>query len=219
MRNVHRRPLIRKKFYQLNQRIEANELRVIDAQNKQVGVMSKQEALQIGYDKQLDLVLIAATAKPPVAKLVDFRKFLYQEAKKEKAARKGIKKSITKDIQISLFIGAADLERMINRGKKFLSDGNQLRVNLMLRGREMKKKPMALALVTRILGQLGEINIVKEPKVEGRVIRAVVTKKKGTVKPVGAWRDLPNTNVGAKRDLPNSDVGVKFISPETKTKI
>lgn len=194
MRNVYRRPPVHRKFYQLNQRIEANELRVLDDQNKQIGVMSRQEALQIGYDKQLDLVLIAATAKPPVAKLIDFSKFLYQEAKKEKAARKGIKKSVTKDIQISLFIGKADLDRLINKGKEFLHEGNQLRVNLMLRGREMGKKPMALALVTRVLGELGEINIVKEPRVEGRVIRAVVAKKKGTVKSdviVGAGRDLP----------------------------
>ncbi|NCO88758.1 translation initiation factor IF-3 [Candidatus Roizmanbacteria bacterium CG2_30_33_16] len=184
MRNVYRRPPVHRKFYQLNQRIEASELRVIDAQNKQVGVMSRQEALQLGYDKQMDLVLIAATAKPPVAKLIDFSKFLYQEAKKEKAARKGIKKSVTKDIQISLFIGKADLERLINKGKEFLHEGNQLRVNLMLRGREMGKKPMALVLVARVLGQLGDINIVKEPRVEGRVIRAVVAKKKGTIKPV-----------------------------------
>jgi len=194
LRNVYRRPPVHRKFYQLNQRIEANELRVLDDQNKQIGVMSRQEALQIGYDKQLDLVLIAATAKPPVAKLIDFSKFLYQEAKKEKAARKGIKKSVTKDIQISLFIGKADLDRLINKGKEFLHEGNQLRVNLMLRGREMGKKPMALALVTRVLGELGEINIVKEPRVEGRVIRAVVAKKKGTVKSdviVGAGRDLP----------------------------
>ncbi len=153
-------------------------MRVIDDQGKQVGVLAKQEALRIAQEKGLDLVLIAPKAVPPVAKIIDFKKFLYQEEKKLKEARKGIKKSIVKDIKLSLFIGVADLERLINKGKEFLEEGNQVRLNLTLRGREIAKKDMAFELIRKYIASLGEVNVSKEPRLEGRVIRAVVAKKK-----------------------------------------
>lgn len=179
MRNTPRRNhYIPRKFYQLNYRIEATELRVIDNLGKQIGVLSKEEALKLATDKEMDLVLIAAHAKPPVAKIIDFKKFLYQEEKKLKEARKGIKKSIVKDLKISLFIGPADFERMVNRGIEFIKAGNQLRINLGLHGREMGKKDMAFDLIKRYIGGLGDVNVSKEPKLDGRVIRAVMAKKK-----------------------------------------
>lgn len=168
----------RHKFYQLNYRINAPILRVINNQGKQIGILKKEEAIKMAQEQGEDLVLIAPNANPPVAKIIDFSKFLYQEEKKEKEARKGIKKSITKDLKLSLFIGPADLERLINKGKDFLKAGNQLRVNLNLKGREIAKKEMAFALINRFLTQLGEVNVVKEPRLEGRVLRTVVSKKK-----------------------------------------
>lgn len=129
-------------------------------------------------EKGVDLVLIAPMAKPPVAKIIDFKKFLYQEEKKEKEAKKGIKKSGSKDISLSLFIGAADLLRMENKAKEFLKEGYQVRINLMLKGREVIKKPMAFDLVNKYISSLGDVNISKPPRIEGRVIRAVVAKKK-----------------------------------------
>lgn len=178
MRNFSHRPVQHRKFYLLNYRIEAPTLRVVDDQSKQIGVLPKQEALRIAQEKGLDLVLIAPKANPPVAKIIDFKKFLYQEKKKEKEAKKGIKKSVVKDISLSLFIGPADLERLENKGKEFLDKGHQLRLNLTLRGREMGKKQMAFDLIKKYIGTLGEVNISKEPKLEGRIIRAVVARKK-----------------------------------------
>ena len=174
-RNQHQQ---KKKFYQINYRIEAPTLRVIDAESKQVGVISKTEALKLAQDKELDLVLIASKAQPPVAKIIDFKKFLYQEEKKLKEAKKGIKKSIVKDVKLSLFIGPADLERQINKAREFIKEGSQLRINLTLKGREVTKKSMAFDLVKKFIGQLGDVNVSKEPRVEGRVLRAVVSKKK-----------------------------------------
>ncbi len=153
-------------------------MRVIDGEGKQVGLLSKQEALRIAQEREMDLVLIAPKAVPPVAKIVNFKKFLYQEEKKEHSARRGIKKSIVKDLKLSLFIGPADLERLERRGKEFIDEGNQLRLNLTLRGREMVKKDMAFALMRKVITALGDVNVSKEPKLEGRVIRAVVAKKK-----------------------------------------
>ncbi|MEK7633975.1 MAG: translation initiation factor IF-3, partial [Patescibacteria group bacterium] len=113
-----------------------------------------------------------------VAKIIDFIKFLYQEEKKEKEARKGIKKGVVKDINLGLFIGQADLERMERRSKEFLSEGHQVRINLLLRGRENAKRDMAFALVNKFIVSLGEVNISKEPKLEGKILRAVVAKRK-----------------------------------------
>lgn len=171
-------PRPERKYYQLNLRIEAPELRVIDHEGKQVGVLPKAEALRLSQEQGLDLVLIAPQAKPPVAKIIDFKKFLYQEEKKEKNARKGIKKSVVKDLKLSLFIAEGDLARMIEKGKEFLGDGNQLRINLTLRGREMGKKPMAFDLMKKYILAMGDVNVSKEPRMEGRVIRAVVARKK-----------------------------------------
>jgi len=140
--------------------------------------MDKSEAMRQALEKEVDLVLIAPQAKPPVAKIIDFKKFLYQEEKKEKEAKKGIKKSGSKDISLSLFIGVADLVRLENKGKEFLKEGYQVRVNLLLRGREVVKKPMAFDLVNKFIASLGEVNVSKPPRLEGRVIRAVVAKKK-----------------------------------------
>lgn len=177
MRTFHR-PQTHRKYYQLNHYIEAPTLRVIDEEGKQVGVITKVEALNIARNQGMDLVMIAPTAKPPVAKITDFKKFLYQEEKKAKEAKKGIKKSVVKDIKLSLFIGPADLERMITKGKEFLEEGSQVRLNLTLKGREIAKREMGLDLLKKFIEQLGEVNISKEPRLEGRVIRAVIARKK-----------------------------------------
>ena len=99
-------------------------------------------------------------------------------AKKDKEAKKGIKKSIVKDIKLSLFIAQADRERLIGRAKEFLNDGNQVRLNLSLRGREISKKNMGFDLIKRIISNLEDVNISKEPRLMGRVISTVVSRKK-----------------------------------------
>lgn len=172
------RPRKQSQFYFLNYRIQATELRVLDNEGKQLGVMTRDEAVTVARNQQMDLVLIAPKAAPPVAKITDFKKFLYNEEKKQKEAKKGAKKSVVKDIQVSLFIGPADLERMINKTKEFLSDGNQVRLNLALRGREVMKRDMGFELLKKFIAELGEVNVSKEPRLEGRVIRVVVAPKK-----------------------------------------
>ena len=164
--------------YTINEYIKVPEVRLIDENVKQVGVVKTEEALKMAKDKELDLILIAPNAKPPVAKLMNINKFLYQEEKKLKEAKKGARKGEVKDVQISLFIGQADLERFIQRGKEFIDSGNQLRINILLRGREMAKRDLGIRRVKDYMKALGEINISKEPKLEGRVIRAVVSRKK-----------------------------------------
>lgn len=167
-----------RKYYYLNHKIEAPTLRVISNTGELIGILPKQDAIEKARQAEADLVLIAPQADPPVAKLIDFKKFLYQEEKKAKEAKKGIKKSVVKDIKLSLFIGPADLERLAERAREFLHEGNQLRLNLTLKGREIVKKEMGIQLVNQFIAQLGEVNVSKEPRLEGRVIRSVVAKKK-----------------------------------------
>ncbi len=154
------------------------EVRLIDENVKQVGVVKTEEALKMAQEVELDLILIAPNAKPPVAKLMNINKFLYHEEKKLKEAKKGSRKGEVKDIQLSLFIGQADLERFIQRGKEFLDDGNQLRINIFLRGREMAKRGLGIKRANDYMKALGDLNVSKEPRLEGRVIRAVVSRKK-----------------------------------------
>lgn len=167
-----------KKYYDINYRISAPSLRVIDEKGEQIGILTKDEALKKAQEQELDLVLIAPKANPPVAKIIDFKKFLYQEEKKAKEAKKGIKKGITKDVLLSLFIAQADLERLSNKAKEFLAEGHQVRINLNLKGREIAKKQMAFDLVNRFISNLGEVSVSKPPRLEGKVIRCVVAKKK-----------------------------------------
>ena len=178
MRIFHKRKFTPRKFYFINFRIEAPTLRVLDQKGEQIGVLTKQEALNRAQELGVDLVLIAPKAVPPVAKIIDFKKFLYQEEKKEKDARRGIKKGVVKDISLGLFIGKADLERMERRSKEFLTEGHQVRINLQLKGRENTKRDMAFALVNKFITSLGDVNVSKPPKLEGKILRAVVAKKK-----------------------------------------
>lgn len=164
--------------FTINGDIRVPEIRLIDENIKQVGVVKTEEALKMAKDKELDLILIAPNAKPPVAKLMNINKFLYHEEKKLKEAKKGARKGEVKDIQLSLFIGQADLERFIQRGREFLDSGNQLRINIFLRGREMAKVNLGIKRANDYMKALGDLNISKEPKLEGRVIRAVVSRKK-----------------------------------------
>ena len=176
MRNTyHRQPP--RRYWITNFRITAPQLRVIDHEGKQIGVITKDEAMRLAQEREMDLVLIAERAVPPVAKIIDFKKFLYQEEKKLKEARKGIKKCRQRCENIA-FIGPADFERLVNKSKEFLTHGSQVRINLTLKGREMGKKDMAFDLFKRYIGLLGDVNISKEPRLEGRVIRAVVARKK-----------------------------------------
>lgn len=178
MRSTYRPQQQKNKFYYLNFRIQEPTLRVIDNEGKQIGVLSKDEALKKAQELELDLVLISQTAKPPVAKITDFKKFLYQEKKKQQEAKKGIKKSVVKVVKLSLFIAQADFERLVHKGQEFLEAGSQISLNLGLRGREVTKRQMAFDLMKKYIGELGEINISKEPRMEGRVLRAVVARKK-----------------------------------------
>lgn len=173
----------RRKFYRLNYQIPSLQLRLLDETGKQIGLVSKLEALQKAKELGIDIVEIAPNAKPPVAKLIDFKKFKYQEAKKERESRKSQKNVGVKEIRLRPFIGEHDFQTRLTKAKAFLEDGNQLKLSLMFRGRENAHREFGYNTVNRFIDDLKEIKVTRPPHMEGRVLVAmVVSDKKGETK-------------------------------------
>jgi len=140
--------------------------------------MDKDKALNLAKEFGKDLVLVSPLSQPPVAKLIDFKKFLYQENKKNKDAKKGAKRGGTKDIKLSLFIGPMDRQRMLNKTRDFIHDGHQVRISLPLRGRELGKKPMAQDLINSFTNELNDVAQRSEIKMQGKIMLTILNRKK-----------------------------------------
>ena len=141
--------------------------------------MSSQEALRLAEERNLDLVKIAPTAKPPVCKIIDYGKYRYELARKEKEARKKQKVVEIKEIRLSPNIDSNDLNTKMNAAKKFLSKGDKVKITLRFRGREMAHMNASKHILDDFAASLGEIAVVeKAPKVEGRSISMVLAEKK-----------------------------------------
>ncbi len=145
-----------KKFYRINEQIKAQRLRVINNEGKQIGVLSINEALEEARKQNLDLVEIAPTATPPVAKIIDFKKFLYLEEKKEKKSKKGTGGEL-KEIRMSPFIADKDLEFRIQKAEKFLKEGNKLKITVRFLGRHLNKRDFGYSLLEKVKEKLAEI--------------------------------------------------------------
>lgn len=167
------------KRYITNERIRGDQFRLIDAMGEQVGLVTRDEALAYAKEREVDLILIAAHADPLVVKAIDLHKFLYQEEKKNKDGKKGQKKGGTKDVQLSLFIGKGDWDRLLHKAQEFLNEGFQVRIRLRIKtGREFGKIDMIIARVKEFIAALGEVTVAAEPKMQGKVCTAVVVRKK-----------------------------------------
>ena len=141
----------KKTFWRVNQNIRSHELRVIDAEGKQIGVLSLREALEKAAEAGLDLVEIAPTAKPPVAKIIDFAKFRYQQEKKEKEFRRKEKKgSEQKEVWLTPFIGESDYDVRLERVKEFLGNGNKVRVVVRFTGPQMSHREFGFQMAEKV---------------------------------------------------------------------
>lgn len=148
----------------------------MDETGKQIGVLDKNEALRRAQAEDKDLVEIAGQAKPPVVKLIDFKKFKYLEAKKERESRKSIKHVGVKEIRLSPFIGDHDFKVRITKGEEFLKNGNQLKISVPFRGREITHKEFGHQVISKAVDYLKEISkIVKTPYMEGKVLVVILS--------------------------------------------
>mgnify|MGYP002531998648 FL=1 len=163
----------------INEQIRDREVRLIGEEGEQLGVMSSREAQKLADEAGLDLVKIAPTAKPPVCKIVDYGKYHYEQARKEKEARKKQKTIEIKEIRLSPNIDTNDLNTKINAAKKFLTKGDKVKVTLRFRGREMAHMNASKHILDDFAEALTEIAVVEKPaKVEGRSMTMVLAEKR-----------------------------------------
>lgn len=166
-------------FYRRNERIFALTLRVLDSEGKQLGVFSKFEALNKAKELGLDLVEVAPQAKPPVAKIIDFNKFLYQQEKKKKEEKKKSKASETKEIRLSPFIDQHDLEVMTRRARDFLNDNDKVRLVVKFIGRQITHPEFGRETLNKVISALSDISkIEREPHFEGKQLIVIISPER-----------------------------------------
>ena len=163
----------------INEQIRDREVRLIGADGEQIGVVSSREAQKIADEAGLDLVKIAPNAKPPVCKVIDYGKYRYEMARKDKEAKKKQKTVELKEIRLSPNIDTNDLNTKMNAAKKFLAKGNKVKITLRFRGREMAHMSSSKHILDDFAENLSDIAVVeKAPKIEGRSIGMVLAEKK-----------------------------------------
>ena len=163
----------------INEQIRDREVRLIGADGEQIGVVSSREAQKIADEAGLDLVKIAPNAKPPVCKVIDYGKYRYEMARKDKEAKKKQKTVELKEIRLSPNIDTNDLNTKMNAAKKFLAKGNKVKITLRFRGREMAHMSSSKHILDDFAENLSDIAVVeKVPKIEGRSIGMVLAEKR-----------------------------------------
>ena len=168
-----------KKFYRLNERITAFELRVLDAKGEQIGLLKREEALARAKEAELDLVEIAPTAKPPVARIINFNKFLYQEEKKRRETKKKAKSSDTKEVRLGPFMDSHDLETRLKRAREFLEDNDKVKLVVRFKGRQMGHPEFGHKTIGKAIEMLSDVSKVdKEPRFEGRQLIAMLSPER-----------------------------------------
>ena len=163
----------------INEQIRDKEVRVIGADGQQLGIMSARDAMKLAQEAELDLVKIAPTAKPPVCKIIDYGKYRYELARKEKEAKKKQRIIEVKEVRLSPNIDTNDLNTKVNAARKFISKGDKVKVTLRFRGREMSHMANSKHILDDFAEKLADIAIVDKPaKVEGRSLVMFLTEKR-----------------------------------------
>jgi len=166
------------KYYRINYQIQSPQIRLLDEKGNQIGIVSKLEALQKAKELGVDIVEIAGNAKPPVAKLIDYKKFKYQESKKERESKKNTKNVGVKEVRLRPFMGQHDFDTRLDKARDFLEEGNQVKINVLFKGRELGRKQFGFDMIQRFIGQLTEVKVVRHPHMEGRTLAATVVPDK-----------------------------------------
>lgn len=163
----------------INEQIRDKEVRLVGEDGEQLGVVSSKEAMQLAKEANLDLVKIAPTAKPPVCKIIDYGKYRYELARKEKEAKKKQKVTEVKEIRLSPNIDENDLNTKANQARKFITKGDKVKVSLRFRGREMAHMSTSRQILDSFFKSLEDIAIVEKPaKLEGRSMIMYLTEKR-----------------------------------------
>ena len=196
-----------KSFIRINEKIRAREIRVIDENGEQLGIMVPFEALKMARERLLDLVEISPNAVPPVCRIQDYGKFLYEKDKSERAARKKQKVIVIKEVKFSVTVDEHDYQTKKNMAIRFLGDGDKVKASLRFKGRQMAHRDLGYKIVNRLIQDIGEAGQVEfMPRMEGTTLHAIIapTKKAEVVakkpaepvaKPVEAATPAPPAQV------------------------
>ena len=170
--------LIANAVHQINEEILDKEVRLIGSEGEQLGIMSSAEALKIAEERELDLVKIAPGSNPPVCKIMDYGKYRFEQAKKEKEAKKNQRVIEIKEIRMSPGIDTNDFNTKLKNGQKFLADGDRVKVSVRFRGREMAHTEIGAQLLKDFAAKCADIaNMDKAPKLEGRNMSMFLSPK------------------------------------------
>ena len=167
------------KDFSMNEQIREKELRVIGSDGEQLGVISSIEAKRLAEEKEMDLVMISPNAKPPVCRIMDFGKYVYEQSKKEKEAKKKQKVISIKEVRVSLTIEEHDIEIKAKNARKFLLEGDKVKITVRFRGREMELAHMGQKILDNFAAKLEDVCLIeKRPKREGRSMTMILGPKK-----------------------------------------
>nr|WP_312094571.1 translation initiation factor IF-3 [Aminipila sp.] len=162
----------------INEEIRDKELRVIDSDGTQLGIISLEDALALANERKLDLVNISPNANPPVCKILDYGKYRYELQKREKEAKKKQKVTSVKEIRLSTFIEAHDIQVKANTAVKFLKDGDRVKVSLRFKGREKDYANKGLQVMNQFAESVSSVGTIeKKPEFEGRSLIMIVAPK------------------------------------------
>ena len=185
-----------KQFVRINDRIRAREIRVIDEKGEQLGILPPFEALKIARERGLDLVEVSPTAVPPVCRIQDYGKFLYEKEKSDRAARKRQKVITVKEVKFSVTIDDHDYVTRKNQAVRFLQDGDKVKASLRFKGRQMAHRELGYAIINRLIQDIGENGIVEfMPRMEGNTLHAILApgRKELPKKPAPPRPPSPST--------------------------
>ena len=163
----------------INEQIRDREIRLIGEDGEQLGIMSARDAMKLAREVNLDLVKIAPTAKPPVCKIIDYGKYRYEQARREKEARKKQKTIEVKEIRLSPNIDTNDLNTKVNQARKFVSGGNKVKVAVRFRGRELAHTAVGKTILEDFAQKLSDIAVIDKPaKLEGKSMVMFLVEKR-----------------------------------------
>lgn len=166
------------KELKINEEIRAKEVRLIGVNNEQVGVVPLRDALRVAHENNMDLVEIAPTAKPPVCRVMDYGKFKYEQAKRDKEARKKQKVITVKEVKLRPGIEEHDFSVKLKNAQRFLEDGDKVKVTIMFRGRELSHAELGRQVLVKLAKECTALaNVEREPKLEGKNMIMILTPK------------------------------------------
>jgi translation initiation factor IF-3 len=174
-----------KSFIRINDRIRAREIRVIDENGEQLGILPPFEALRIARERGLDLVEVSPNAVPPVCRIQDYGRFLYEKEKSERAAKKKQKVIIVKEVKFSVTVDEHDYQTKKNQAVRFLGEGDKVKASLRFKGRQMAHRDLGYKIINRLILDIGDAGLVEfMPRMEGTTLHAILAPSKKEAAPV-----------------------------------